>query len=93
MDWESCERRAEEKGTIKNSINAVFGTDLQNIDDVLAFTGSPLAEAIDAVGSSLFQVDWSDVTRGDFLIDVQRIATWKNFLVNKSEKLKVNNEK
>lgn len=75
--------------TIKDVINSVFGTDLQKVEDVLSFTRSSLVDAVDAVGSSLFQVDWSDVTRGDFLIDVQRIAAWKNFLANRSEKLKL----
>ena len=76
-------------GNIRDAINTVFGTDLQTIEDVLTFTNAKLTDAIDAVGSSLFQVDWSDIVRSDFLIDAQKIAAMKNFLAKSSELIKL----
>jgi hypothetical protein len=43
--------------SIIDAINKVFGTELDTIDDVLSFTNSDLRDAIDAIGSSLFQLD------------------------------------
>lgn len=75
--------------SIIDAINKVFGTELDTIDDVLSFTNSDLRDAIDAIGSSLFQLDWSSIVKPDFLIDAQKVASLKHFLATNTELIKL----
>ena len=74
---------------IGDAINEVFGTDIQKIDDLLSFTNATLQDAISAFGSSLFQLNWSDLVGQNYLINAQRVASMKNFLVNQYDKFKL----
>ena len=75
--------------TIQDVINEVFGTDIQNIEDLLSFTNATLQDAISAFGSSLFQLNWSDLVKQNYLIDAQKVSAMKNFLVNQYDKFRL----
>lgn len=75
--------------TIQDAINETFGTDIQNIENLLSFTNSTLQDAISAFGSSLFQLNWGELVQQNYLIDAQKVAAMKNFLVNQYDKFRL----
>lgn len=68
---------------VRTAINTIFGTNITTLKQLVTFSNMTLEDAIDAFGSSLFNVDFHATLSPEFLVKAQRIAALKEFLVNK----------